>query len=178
MSRPATISNDDGFTLIELIVVIILIGILGGGIATIIANSWTVQNDVTTTSQATNRGQLIGQSIEMAVRNAQAIDVSPDGSLLRVHTTQSGSKTCQGFWFTGGSAYMTQTAGALPNAVVSSWPKAWQGQVVQHSGAPFIVANGATVTYTFDIDTNGAPVSIAGQVAMRAPSTGVTAPCW
>ena len=59
-------------------------------VATILVNSWLTQQDVTSTTEATNRGQLIGQSIERAMRNAVAFDISPDGRMLRVHTTLGG----------------------------------------------------------------------------------------
>jgi type II secretory pathway pseudopilin PulG len=170
---------ESGLSLVELIIVVMLVGIMGGAMAIILVNSWTAQNDVTTTTQATNRGQLIGQSIERAMRNAQQVNVSPDGTMLQVHTYQAGSKQCQAFWFTGGAAYMTQNSGALPPAAVNSWPNSWQSGVQAHGSTPFFTLTGNAVGYRFDISTNVAPVAFSGQAALRVlPMSGVSAPCW
>ena len=58
-------SGADGLSMIELIVVVVLVGIMGIVVATILSNSWQAQGDVTTTTRATNQGQLVGQSLNV-----------------------------------------------------------------------------------------------------------------
>lgn len=174
-----TDADDAGLSLIELIIYVVLASVILGGMATILINSWSTQQDVQTTTQATNRGQLIGQSIERAVRNAEAFDVSPDGTMLRVHTTLGGDRACQAFWFTGGAAYMTSSAGPLPAATTVAWPAPWiPGGVVQNGSTAFFVQDNFALTYTFDIETESAPVRFEGDVSQRTPETGATTPCW
>lgn len=179
MTQAAKGARDDaGLTLIELIMYMLLASVLLGAMATILVNSWSTQRDVQTTNEATNRGQLIGQSIERAMRNAQAFDVSTDGTLLRVDTRLGGSRRCQGFWMNGGAAYMTTSASALPSAVTPDWPDPWQSGVVQNGSTRFFEQDGLSVTFTFDITTDSAPVRFQGEAAMRTPATGGSSPCW
>ena len=167
-----------GLSLIELIIYVLLASVLLGAMATILINSWSTQKDVQTTNEATTRGQLIGQSIERAMRNAQAFEVSTDGTLLRIDSRLDGARRCQGFWVTGGAAYMTTSASALPAAITTDWPEAWQMGVVQNGTTRFFEQDGLAVIYTFDITTESAPVRFQGEAAMRTPATGGTTPCW
>lgn len=180
MSEPGSEeASDTGVSLIELIIYILLASVLLGAMATILANSWSTQEDVQTTSDATNRGQMIGQSVERAMRNATAFDVSTDGTLLRVETRLSGERRCQGFWMTGGAAYMTSSSGALPAAVTSAWPAPWApAGVVQNGATRFFEQDGLEVSFTFDIETESAPVRFHGTAAMRTPASGGTTSCW
>lgn len=174
-------SHDDGsagLSLIEVIIYVLLSSVLLGAMATILINSWTTQKDVQAITEATTRGQLIGQSIERAMRNAQAFEVSTDGTLLRVDTRLDGVRRCQAFWMTGGAAYLTTSATTLPAATVTDWPEPWQLGVVQNATTRFFEQDGLTVTFTFDITTESAPVRFKGEAAMRTPATGGTTPCW
>lgn len=176
--RPIDDGAEAGVSLIELIIYVLLASILLGAMAMILVNSWNTQRDVQTTSEATNNGQLVGQSIERALRNAQVFDVSADGTMLRVDTRLGGLRRCQAFWINGGSAYMTSSESTLPAAVVSAWPTPWLTGVVQNGTTRYFDQNGLDVTFTFDVTTESAPVRFQGKAAMRTPATGGTTPCW
>src|SRR6186713_108319 len=68
MTEP--VADDAGLGLIELIVALLVSSVVLIAVATILVNSWLTQQDVTSTTEATTRGQLIGQNIERAMRNA------------------------------------------------------------------------------------------------------------
>ena len=68
-----------GVTLIELIVGILVSTIVLIGVGTILVNAWLTQNDVLSTSEATNRGQLLSSAVEKAMRNGLYFDVSAEG---------------------------------------------------------------------------------------------------
>ncbi len=66
-------------------------------IATIFVNSWRTQEQVTSVTQATNRGQVVGSTIERAMRNALYFDVTESGTVLRVRTSLDGEPEVSGF---------------------------------------------------------------------------------
>ncbi|MGU3643971.1 type II secretion system protein [Microbacterium sp. C23T] len=177
MTRSRALREDDnGLSLIELIIVVILLGILAVTIGTILANSWRAQSDVTTTTAATNRGQLVGQSVERAVRNGVALRVTDGGSTLWVRTEYAGDKQCQMFWVSSdGGLHMASasTGSALPS------PPAWATDVTKVSGvaAYFTLSSSNTVDYAFNIGTDAAPVKISGSVSLRTSPQGGGS-CW
>ena len=178
--------NDDpeqGVGVIELIVGMVVSTIVLIGVATVLFNALIAQEDVTTTSEATTRGQLISSGVERAMRNALRFTVSgPDGSELRVWTTLAGSQACQGFRLVDGGAQMTVNAGPLASPVM--WPS-WEQDVSQRSGGtgpvPFFTESvpGTTITYAFDIQTRSAPVRFDGEVSVRSTQGDEDDnPCW
>ena len=168
--------DDDGLSLIEMIMVIVLVGILSGGLAMILANSWNAQEDVSSTTTATNQGQVFASSVERAVRNAEAIEVT-GGSVLKVRTTLPGQRQCQSFRFVtsaglGDAAYMASGSSA------PVWGGAWIIEKAASIGVqPYFAFGGDTVTYAFRITTDSAPVLFQGRVAARN-TLGGGAPCW
>ncbi|HEY9309130.1 MAG TPA: hypothetical protein VIP82_15110 [Microbacterium sp.] len=167
---------DSGLSLIELIVYVLLASVLLGAMALILVNSWRTQEDVTSVSGATNRGQVMGSALERAMRNALDFDVDNTGTVLRVRTSLTGPHACQGFLLTDDEARIAMSSGALP-ANTNDWAD-WESDVVQNGTSPFFVENGDTVVYTFDIETDSAPVRFSGEAAARSVATGTSSPCW
>lgn len=169
--------DDEGLSLIELIVVVVIVGVLSGVIVMILVNSWNAQQSVNSTTVATNEGQVYASSIERAVRNAEAIDVT-GGTLLRVRTTLAGERECQSFQITpsatdADAAYMASASGA------TTWSGAWiDAHVAPLGGGPYfsLTADGA-LAYGFQIGTEAAPVIFDGTVALRNELKS-GAPCW
>jgi type II secretory pathway pseudopilin PulG len=172
---------DEGLSMIEVIVAIVVSAIVLIGVGTILINSWLTQQDVTSTTQATNRGQLITSAVEKAMRNGIAFQVTgANGSELWVWTSLPAGAACQGFRLTDGQAQMTSSSGAL--GAPADWPE-WQEGVQQRrdpSDAPidFFTEAGRTVSYTFDIRTDSAPVRFGGEASTRYASSGGVNPCW
>ena len=177
---PATDHTDEtadaGLSLIELIIYMLLASLLLGAMATILINSWRTQEDVTSVSDATNHGQIMGSAVERAMRNALDFEVDATGTVLRVRTSLGGGMACQGFLLADGEARIATSSGALP-ADPAAWGD-WESAVAQNGSTPFFIETGDTVTYTFDIRTEAAPVRFSGEAAARSVATGVSAPCW
>ena len=169
--------DDDGLGLVELIVAIVVSGIVIVAMATIFVNSWRAQGQVTTVTQATNRGQLVASTIERAMRNALFFDVTESGTVLRVYTSLAGELKCQGFRVTDGGAQFTTDA-ALLSTPNTSWP-AWQSGLTQIGTTPYLVRTTAgSLTYTFRITTEAAPVSFTGDVLPRSIQDTGSGGCW
>ncbi|WP_347979141.1 prepilin-type N-terminal cleavage/methylation domain-containing protein [Microbacterium sp. ProA8] len=171
--------EESGLTLIELIIALVVSAIVVAAAATILVNSWLAQEDVTSTTEATTRGQLMGSTIERAMRNAKDFTVAPnddDGTELRVWTSLGGSLTCQGFQLAVGEARIATSSGSLP--VVGNWG-VWDVGVAKQGSKPFLQRSGNTVTYSFELATDSAPVPISGQAKMRTiKDSGEVSPCW
>jgi type II secretory pathway pseudopilin PulG len=165
-------SPDDGLTLIELIIYMLISSMILVAVGGMLINSWRAQDNVISESQATNRGQIVTSAIERAVRNALALKVV--GSTLQVHTSLEG-RTCQGFGLAA-DATMAMGTDALP----AVWPE-WVSGISSIPGMPVLeeVVAGKTVNYAFQITTttSAAPVRFIGSVSARNP-TGASSPCW
>ncbi|WP_344784885.1 hypothetical protein [Microbacterium kribbense] len=167
--------SDEGITLVELIIAMLVGVIVSGLTVLILVNTWGTQKDVVSESLATTRGQLVASTLERSMRNALAFDVSADGTTLRVRTSLNDNLVCQGFAISAAAgAQFIQTSSTLPAA--GTWP-VWQSDVAVHGSAPFITRTLNGVAYNFDLTTDGARVHFAGTTTGRN-LTGVTAPCW
>jgi prepilin-type N-terminal cleavage/methylation domain-containing protein len=171
--------RDDGLGLIELIVAIVVSGILLAGIATIFVRSWQTQGQVISVSEATNRGQLVSAAIERAVRNGLYVQVSDSGRELRVSTSLAGGLKCQGFRMSSDTGGIARFSGASSTLSASEfWPEWETGILPQGSTAYFAESGTDVVTYTFQIETDSAPVRFAGQVSPRSSQEGTNDSCW
>lgn len=175
MTFPATRRDDDsGLSLIELIVVIVVSGIIVAAIGTIFVNSWKTQEEVTSVSGATNRGQVVGSMIERAVRNSLYLSINTAGDELRVRTSLDGtSLKCQGFRI-GTTDVQVATSGT---ALGSTWPT-WEPRIRAVGSAPYFAMTNGVLTYSFDVETESAPVRISGDVAVRSDQEAGSDGCW
>lgn len=168
--------DDAGITLIEVILYVLLSSLILIPVTMILITSVTTQRDVASVTEATSRGQSMGAVIERAVRNGLAVDVSADGTQLKVRTSLEGSLACQAFLLTDGQARVTQTPTLIP-ADATTWSD-WEKGIARDGMTPYFVATGTNVVYAFAIATDSAPVRIVGEAAPRTVASGVSAPCW
>jgi type II secretory pathway pseudopilin PulG len=122
--------DDRGFTLIELLVYLALSVLVLGLVGGFLINSLTTERSVRGTTEASNSGQVAAQSISRGVRDALRIDVSSDGSLLRVLIVDDALATplsirCQAWYIADGELRMTQSTNPIPvppgAAAVANW---------------------------------------------------------
>jgi len=78
--------SDRGFTLVELLVVMLLFGLVLALAGTLLLNGLKGQQKVVGSSQASNDAQVAMSSMERAVRNSSADGVLLDKTLLVTHT--------------------------------------------------------------------------------------------
>jgi Tfp pilus assembly protein PilE len=181
MKRSSIASDESGLTLIELIVVVVLTGILSGVVVMILVNSWTTQKDVTTTSEATNEGQVLASSIERSVRNADAIAVT--GDVLQVRSRIDGAETCWAFRFqpadgTPTVAPLVDDAAHMASGTAPlSWGGAWIAEKATPIGASYFTLDAGTLTYGFQLATDSAPVVFQGEITIRNDHTEGGSPC-
>lgn len=171
-------AHDEGLSLVELVVALLISTILLVGVATVLVNALVAQADVTSTSQATTRGQLISSTVEQAMRNARDFKVDGvNGGELWVWTSLGGGRECQGFLLGDGVARMAVGSGAL--AAPSSWSD-WEQDVAQSTSPTrdFFTDTGDSVNYAFDILTDAASVRFEGTAGSRFSATGGANPCW
>lgn len=177
--------DDEGLSLIELIVGMVVSTIVLVAAGTVLINSWLAQQDVVATTEATNRGQVIASMIERAMRNARDFTVLPDdasGTELRVWTSLPGGLECQGFQLAvPGARFATADGSPLPAA--STWVH-WQDGV-RHlrndATIAFFVREGDSVNYAFEIYDSAAEtaaVQLSGEASKRYEGVEGTSPCW
>ncbi|MDQ7878094.1 prepilin-type N-terminal cleavage/methylation domain-containing protein [Microbacterium sp. QXD-8] len=174
---PRSSTNDDGLGLIELVVAMVVSGLVIAAIATILVNSWRTQEQVTSVTQATNRGQLVSSTIERAMRNALYFEVTESGTVLRVSTSLAGNQKCQGFRLTDPGAQFAADAAMLPSPN-TTWPS-WQTGITKQGTTPYFVRTAAnSLTYTFKITTEASPVRFSADVAPRSLQESGSDGCW
>lgn len=192
--------NDDGASLIELIIYTVVLGLLMTGLATMFVNMWLTQGQVDARTQATTHGQLVSSEVEKAMRNSTGFKVIGGGNTLIVQTSLSGSQKCQSFDFdpaggVDGQGTMRMVLSTAP-APSPSAGYAWQDGIRSHADAPFsqlftgvnaagspIVTAPVGVHYSFaatapDLSTAIGPVVFSGTAFARNSTLGSTTTCW
>jgi len=178
----STGGGDEGIGLIELIVAIVISGLFLVVVGTMFVNAWMAQEQVVSTTKATNAGQLTGSAIERALRNALFYEISDGDRVLRVRTSLDGDLRCQGFRFTDGPApafgtvQSSRDADALPSDELA-WPA--QSGISREGTTPFLArSEEGTLSYSFQVAAGATPVRIFGDVTPRTPQAGGSDGCW
>ena len=103
-------SDSNGFTLIELMIYMALVGMVFVVVGGLLVNALQTQKTVRSASHAINTGQLVLDSIEASVRNGSGMEVADAGTLLVVRIPSGTSWACRAWFFDptdDGSVYMT-----------------------------------------------------------------------
>jgi len=162
MSGP---DRDRGFTLVELIVYMALLGIVLTIATTLLLNATRTQSTVQGASVATSTGQLVLTSVKTAVRNSTGLQISDNGKLLIARVPDGDSWVCQAWYYDaskGGSVYTTTKASrsAINTASAGSdWTllarKAGHGLSSIFAPITTDAPTGAAVTVNLNMDTSG-----------------------
>lgn len=193
-------SDEDGLSLIELIVYVVVLGVILIGLSVMLVNMWNTQADVDAQTKATTNGQFVSSEIERAMRNSTGFQVLDGGSTLLVQTSlSSASLRCQSFHYdpTGGvdgTGTLQFSASAAPAPAATSG-YAWQKGVVAYvdgsfnkfftyvdaAGAPTL--NGVGIHYSFtakaaDPKTTAGTVTFVGTAYPRNATLEGVSTCW
>lgn len=154
-------SDDSGLTLIEMVIYMTLAVVVGTIVVSMFIGTIKGQDQVTSTTQATTKGQLAASIIEKAMHNATAFAIADGGKTLKVLTTLA--KPCQQFTLQRDAAQSTPGRDVYDFFVyegqklpVGTWPTASTGALASgmvlvdadhHTGIPFVL-DGDSVEYT------------------------------
>lgn len=166
--------DDEGVTLVELVIYISFSVVIASIVMFMFINTFRGQENVTSVTEATTRGQVAAQGIERAVRNSTDFEISADGSTLTVATTLAAK--CQGWRFVGDVLEISTTAGFAEG----SW-RPFVDNIRREADPadepPFFSEESTRLLYRFDVTTDNRPVTFAGQTLPRASGDSVSASC-
>ena len=188
--------SNRGFTLVELLVYVALLGLILSVLGGMLISGLSVERTVTRASDETRLGQLISRSVEKGIRNATAFKVEGIGSdqILRARSADavvSGGATtvtwrCMAWYYRasdGAFFSTTRTAGAVslpgpaPATPLTAWTYYGSG-VKPAAGATTVLSGSATafsrsappppLTLSFQVAVeNAPPVQIKAQYNLR-----------
>lgn len=185
--------DDDGITLVELLIYTFLAVIVLTIVGSILINSLRAESQVRDAAQSTSTAQLIAESLGRGVRNASAVELSAptaDSLLLRtrsIDASASGSWYCHAWIWSGGELRTTRSSTAINAAPDSAALAGWTllaTDVEQVGGAPLfsLGADQRSVDVRLTVGVgDGVPVLIDSVMVAQQPipATGkVTAPCF
>jgi len=176
--------NDDGITLVELIIVVIVGAVLLGGVAIMFANGLTSQAQAADRDLATGRATVIANSLQTSIRNADAVKVEPDQHTVRaVVAMPAGGWECRAWALTAGGEMKYKTSAssiALDN--VDAWTTLAPGVTGSLASAdgpvPFAMsASGRQLSIGLVVAAGDVTVPIHSGVTAQARVEG-SGPCW
>ena len=170
-----------GFTLIELIIYSVLLGLVLAIVGGLLANAFRSQSTVRNSAEALNNGQLVLSSIETAFRNGSGAEVSDSGKLLVVRTAAGSGWACRAWYYNpgnGGTVYTTSKSSraAIDTATsASGWTllasNAGAGLAAIFSPVTATSPTGDAVTVKLNLDIDGqANVALTTSAAPRLSS--------
>lgn len=185
--------RDEGVTLVELLIYMMLAIIVLTIISAILINSLRAENTVRASAAATDTAQLAAQSLNRGVHNASAIEVSTPAADITVVRTRSldssavGVWQCQAWAVVDGQLRTTSASTAInvptSAAEVASWLLVAEG--IEPIGAnPLfsLAADERSLAVGFTVaNGSGIPITLDTTIISKQPipATGkVTAPCF
>jgi prepilin-type N-terminal cleavage/methylation domain-containing protein len=185
MNARARGGTDDGVTLVELIVAIAVGALFAGLLASLFASGVASQTQSRDRDVATGKAQVVTDSLQASIRNADAVRVDGNTLRARVATGTTGWE-CRGWALTAQGSIVYAHAPAALGTVDATWtPLVGQAGAhgddasvsVQGGGEPFTLT-GAQLTYRFTVTAGSASVPIAGSATAQAKTDGAVNPCW
>ena len=155
-------SDDSGFTLIELMAVVLLLSMVMSVLGGIFISTITTQQVVQNRTEASNSAQLVASAIDSGVRNASEFELSAAGAdqLLVMRTATTGSNigwTCNAWYFANAAGEVRTTTGpvgtfidAPSSSELAAWTLVASG-VSPVAGTTIFSTSGGKLTVAFDV---------------------------
>ncbi len=188
--RRTLATDDDGFTLVELIVYGLLLIVVLSVVAGLFVSLYSTQKSVDAISNATSDGQSADDSIQAGIRNSTGFVVlgSTNGGdqLLVARTLGSGATAttrCVGWFYSAAdrtirTTQLTAPVAGMPGAsTVATWTLLASGVSPVPGGAVFSPALGASSTLNLNFSSaagKGSPVQFSSSVASRSGGSVLT----
>lgn len=191
--RRSPSDRDQGFTLVELLVYMLLAVVVLTIVSAILINSLRAENAVRVAAQATDSAQLVAQSLNRGVHNSSAIEVSApaaDAIVVRTRSLDSSSAgvwRCEAWAVFDGDLRTTNSTSTIPAPSLASDVSSWLllAEGVEPIGAdPMFVldADGRSLAVSVTVaNGDGIPITLDTTIVSRqpTPATGrVTSPCF
>jgi len=177
--------EDEGFTLVELMVYIALFMIVGTMVVVMMMNGYRTQLSVTQTTENTGGTQNAVKAIDRDIRFASAYRVTGSGSLLLVRTwvgdASSGSYSCRGWFYDNTSKVLrrattaAQTSGATTTSA-RNWPIYLDGVTATTAFAD--VTKGVRVRFSGSPDAWGRETKVDTSIVQRPQDENGSSPCF
>lgn len=173
MTRPTT-RDEDGMSLVELIVAVSVAALVLGLIASVFVNGFTAQREGVARDAATGAANVVASSVSTSVRNSTAIRTNAAGTRLdATYIAADGTPECRAWELRGNAlVYRASKTGALP-AADATWGKLATGVVGRlAAGKIFAVQNASSLQMSMDVTVDGITVALADGVVAQGVSTG------
>lgn len=116
-------NSEQGFTLVELLVYMLLLGIVGTMVVTLLWNGVRTQLNVTQTTNNTGSIQTAARAIDQDVRYSSAYSIRHSGTMLLVRTwvgdPDTGGFVCRGWYYDSVSKALRRTTLETATAAAS-----------------------------------------------------------
>lgn len=189
MRLRGVVAHEEGFTLVELIIYVLLLALVLAVVAGLFLSLYRTQNSVEAVTNATTNGQSANNSIQAGIRNSTAFVLTGNGTdqLLVARTLGTGSAVsngCQAWYYSAGDHSIRSTLLSAPLSAVpaESTASAWTllaGDVEPIAGTTVFSrasASDPTLTLAFSSAAGTGPrIQFSSSVASRIAGTDVSA---
>lgn len=191
--RDSSVRDDDGLSLIELIVVIVVSGLFAGLLTVLFINGWTTQERSVARDSATGQASVVKSTFSQALRNATAVRVSESGTRVDAVVAEIDDSLAGWAWECRAWVLKEESIrySAGPNARstdVSTWTilagrsseRPFDRVAGSMGGAGFALIGSKGVQLAIDITVGDEPktVSISDGMTAQAVATEGAIACW
>ncbi|MBN9185009.1 hypothetical protein [Microbacterium sp.] len=173
--------DDDGVTLVELIVYVVIAALVTGLMAGIFINGLRSQTAATDRDTATGRAGVVTNSLQTSLRNATAVNpgTGTGNTLIAVVTTGTSGWQCRAWSLTStGNLVYKASSSSFSVASTAGWTVLASGVKGSFAGGKvFSSISNTQVKYAFSVTTSASTVPISGAVTAQATMAGA-GPCW
>lgn len=172
--------DDDGITLVELLVYIVISGLVLGSLALMFASGLRAQTQATDRDSATGAGNVVSSSLLASIRNASEFTVIGGRSLIAKVATGGTDWECRAWALSDGELRYRSGDAALSTADTSEWGVIAGGVTgILAGGTAFAAEGHRTLSIGMEIVSGETTIVFDNGVTAQAVSDGTdSTACW